>query len=74
MRRAPRRKFANNIVPATAFKTLRAPRRAGERDRRGCTSRTRGSMGFMNTSVTTSAITFIDGEAGIEHISFSDAL
>jgi citrate synthase len=70
-----RRRIANNTVPATAFKAIRAPRRAGDREEDAPEKGLRvADKGFMNTSVIASAITFIDGEAGSEHTSFSDAL
>jgi hypothetical protein len=69
------RRIANNTVPATAFKAIRAPLRAGEREEDAPEKGLRvADKGFMNTSVIASAITFIDGEAGSEHTSFSDTL
>ncbi|KAF8339559.1 peroxysomal citrate synthase [Cantharellus anzutake] len=56
----------NNAIPATAFKQVKAPRKAGEREEN---ETERGlkvhDKGFLNTAVITSKITYIDGEAGV---------
>ena len=55
----------NNSIPATAFKNIRAPRKAGEREENETERGLRvADKGFLNTAVITSEITYIDGEAG----------
>ncbi|KAF9787502.1 peroxysomal citrate synthase [Thelephora terrestris] len=56
----------NNTVSATAFKSIAAPKKPGERDENETTKGLRVSdKGFLNTAVIQSEITYIDGEAGI---------
>ena len=59
-------------MPATAFKSITAPKKPGERDENETTKGLRVSdKGFLNTAVIQSEITYIDGEAGGEpHIAF----
>jgi citrate synthase len=58
-------RIVNNTVPATAFKDIKAPRQAGEREENATEKGLRVSdKGFLNTAVITSEITYIDGEAG----------
>lgn len=56
----------NNTVSATAFKSIAAPKKPGERDENETTRGLRVSdKGFLNTAVIQSEITYIDGDAGI---------
>jgi citrate synthase len=60
-------RIADNAVAATAFKSITAPRQAGEREENAADKGLRVSdKGFLNTAVISSAITYIDGEAGSE--------
>jgi len=61
----------DNAVPATAFKNIVAPRRPGEREENETERGLRvADKGFLNTAVISSQITYIDGEAGSQYISF----
>ena len=52
-------------MSATAFKSIAAPKKPGERDENETTKGLRVSdKGFLNTAVIQSEITYIDGEAG----------
>jgi len=56
----------SNTVPATAFKSISAPKEPGERDENETTKGLRVSdKGFLNTAVIQSEVTYIDGEAGV---------
>ncbi|KAL0577135.1 hypothetical protein V5O48_004849 [Marasmius crinis-equi] len=56
----------DNTVPATAFKSIAAPRVKGEREENETEKGLRVSdKGFLNTAVMRSEITYIDGEAGV---------
>jgi citrate synthase len=58
-------RIVDNSVPATAFKSMTAPRAPGEREENETEKGLRVSdRGFLNTAVLRSQITFIDGEAG----------
>ncbi|KAF8575154.1 peroxysomal citrate synthase [Ramaria rubella] len=58
--------IVDNAIPATAFKSIAAPRRPGEREENETDRGLRVSdRGFLNTAVITSQITYIDGDAGI---------
>lgn len=57
--------IVNNSIQATAFKQIKAPRANGEREENETERGLRVSdKGFLNTAVISSAITYIDGEAG----------
>ena len=61
--------IVNNTIQATAFKAIKAPRKAGEREENETERGLRvADKGFLNTAVITSEITYIDGEKGGEHI------
>ena len=52
-------------MSATAFKSIAAPKKPGERDESETTKGLRASdKGFLNTAVIQSEITYTDGEAG----------
>lgn len=54
-------------MSATAFKSIVAPRRPGEREENETERGLRvADKGFLNTAVISSRITYIDGEAGSE--------
>ena len=54
-------------MSATAFKSIAAPKKPGERDENETTKGLRVSdKGFLNTAVIQSEITYIDGDAGGE--------
>ena len=58
-------RILNNTVSATAFKSIAAPKKPGERDENETTKGLRVSdKGFLNTAVIQSEITYIDGDAG----------
>ncbi|KIK10057.1 hypothetical protein K443DRAFT_670692 [Laccaria amethystina LaAM-08-1] len=58
--------IVDNSIPATAFKTIQAPRAPDEREENETEKGLRVSdKGFLNTAVLRSEITFIDGDAGI---------
>lgn len=60
-------RIVDNSIPATAFKTIQAPRAPGEREENETEKGLRVSdKGFLNTAVLRSEITFIDGDAGSE--------
>jgi citrate synthase len=60
-------RIVNNAIAATAFKSIAAPRRPGEREENETERGLRVSdRGFVNTAVINSQITYIDGEAGSE--------
>jgi hypothetical protein len=64
-------RIANNTVSATAFKDIKAPLKHGQREEDAPEKGLRvADKGFMNTSVLTSTITYIDGEAGSEHLTY----
>lgn len=57
----------DNAVSATAFKSIAAPRKPGEREENETDRGLRvADKGFLNTAVISSQITYIDGEAGSE--------
>ncbi|KAF9267838.1 peroxysomal citrate synthase [Marasmius fiardii PR-910] len=56
----------DNTIPATAFKSISAPRAPNEREENETEKGLRVSdKGFLNTAVMRSEITYIDGEAGV---------
>ncbi|KAG9123241.1 hypothetical protein FRC07_015192, partial [Ceratobasidium sp. 392] len=58
--------ITDNTISATAFKTMKAPKRPGERDENETERGLRVSdKGFLNTAVIQSEITYIDGDNGI---------
>ena len=68
-------RIVDNSIPATAFKTIQAPRAPGEREENETEKGLRVSdKGFLNTAVLRSEITFIDGDAGSECLLFLFAL
>ncbi|KAH9928280.1 peroxysomal citrate synthase [Fomitopsis serialis] len=57
--------IVDNAVPANAFKDIKAPKKAGEREENETEKGLRvQDKGFLNTAVIRSEITYIDGEAG----------
>ena len=57
----------DNAIPATAFRQMKAPKKAGEREEDETERGLRvHDKGFLNTAVIRSKITYIDGEAGGE--------
>ncbi|THH30026.1 hypothetical protein EUX98_g4178 [Antrodiella citrinella] len=58
--------IVDNAISATAFKDLKAPRKAGERAENETEKGLRvQDKGFLNTAVMQSTITYIDGDAGV---------
>ncbi|RPD60118.1 peroxysomal citrate synthase [Lentinus tigrinus ALCF2SS1-7] len=58
--------IADNAISATAFKTMTAPRKPGEREENETEKGLRvQDKGFLNTAVIRSGITYIDGDAGV---------
>ncbi|KZV59874.1 peroxysomal citrate synthase [Peniophora sp. CONT] len=58
--------IADNTIAATAFKAIKAPRKAGEREENETEKGLRvADKGFLNTAVIQSTITYIDGDAGV---------
>ncbi|KAL1949524.1 hypothetical protein VTO73DRAFT_8405 [Trametes versicolor] len=58
--------IADNAIPATAFKSMAAPKKAGEREENETEKGLRvQDKGFLNTAVINSEITYIDGDAGV---------
>lgn len=56
----------DNAIPATAFRQMKAPKKAGEREENETERGLRvHDKGFLNTAVIRSEITYIDGEAGV---------
>jgi citrate synthase len=59
-------RITNNTVSATAFKAIAAPPGAGEPAEHETSKGLRvADRGFLNTAVIQSAITYIDGDAGV---------
>ena len=59
--------ITDNSVPATAFKSIKAPFKPGERKENETDKGLRiADKGYLNTAVIRSEITYIDGEAGSE--------
>ncbi|EJD37733.1 peroxysomal citrate synthase [Auricularia subglabra TFB-10046 SS5] len=58
--------IVNNTIQATAFKTIKAPRKPGEREENETERGLRvADRGFLNTAVIESTITYIDGDNGV---------
>ncbi|OCH95352.1 peroxysomal citrate synthase [Obba rivulosa] len=58
--------IVDNAISATAFKAISAAKKPGERDENETEKGLRvQDKGFLNTAVIRSAITYIDGEAGV---------
>jgi len=58
--------IVENSIPATAFKKIIAPAKAGEREENETERGLRVlDKGFLNTAVIRSQITYIDGDAGV---------
>jgi len=58
--------IVDNTVSATAFKSISAPRKPGEREENETEKGLRvADKGFLNTAVIQSQITYIDGDAGV---------
>lgn len=55
----------DNAISATAFKDIKAQKKAGEREENETVKGLRiQDKGFLNTAVIRSEITYIDGDAG----------
>jgi len=60
-------RVVNNAIAATAFKQMKAPKKAGEREENETERGLRvHDKGFLNTAVISSKITYIDGDNGGE--------
>ncbi|OJT07446.1 Citrate synthase [Trametes pubescens] len=58
--------ITDNAIPATAFKSMAAPKKVGEREENETEKGLRvQDKGFLNTAVINSEITYIDGDAGV---------
>ncbi|KIJ52580.1 hypothetical protein M422DRAFT_26160 [Sphaerobolus stellatus SS14] len=58
--------IVDNAIPATAFKSMKAPKKPDERSENETERGLRiTDKGFLNTAVINSTITYIDGDAGI---------
>jgi len=58
--------IVNNAIAATAFKQMKAPKKAGEREENETERGLRvHDKGFLNTAVISSKITYIDGDNGV---------
>jgi citrate synthase len=58
-------RIVDNTVQATAFKSVAAPTKTGEREENETDKGLRvADKGFLNTAVIQSTITYINGEAG----------
>ncbi len=58
-------RIVDNSIPATAFKSISAPRASNEREENETERGLRVvDKGFMNTAVINSEITYIDGDKG----------
>ena len=59
------RRITRNSIPATAFKTIAAPKGVDDHDEDETVKGLRvADRGFLNTAVIESQITYIDGDAG----------